>query len=87
MNKSIFAAWMVGETIIIYRTVSKQKRPPMPGELLASSGLFLLLALLSDVQPGLASLLGWGFDLAALLNLSPEVQAKTNLKSITNLGK
>jgi hypothetical protein len=57
VNKSIFTAWLVGEGIIIYRTVTKQKRPPMPGELLASSGLFLLLALLGEPQPRLASLL------------------------------
>lgn len=73
MNRGIFIAWMVGEGIIIYRVTAKEHRPPVPGELLASSGLFILLGLLSEAQPGLASLLAWGFDAAAFLNLAPDV--------------
>jgi hypothetical protein len=55
--------------------VSREHRPPMPGELLASSGLFIMLGLLGMAQPGLASLLAWGFDAAAFLDLAPEVLA------------
>lgn len=73
MRTSILAAWIVGEGIIVYRCVKGQKRPPMPGELLASSALFVMLALLSDPQPQVAGLLAWGLDIAAFLNLAPMI--------------
>jgi len=50
------AAWAVGEGIIIYRAVKQRKAPPMPGQLVATSALFIMLALLaeSDRARGLA---------------------------------
>lgn len=65
------AAWLVGEGIIIYRSVKVRKAPPSPGALLLSSGLFVGLALLADVSAArkLAITLAWGFDIAALMNL------------------
>ena len=65
------AAWLVGEGIIVYRSVKNQKAPPGPGQLLLSSGVFVMLALLSEAQSArrLAITLAWGFDLAALMNL------------------
>ena len=69
------AAWAVGEGIIIYRSVRKNHAPPMPGALLASSALFVMLALLAEAPSarGLAVTLAWGFDLAAFLNLAPSI--------------
>lgn len=69
------AAWAVGEGIIIWRSVRKNHTPPMPGALLWSSALFVMLALLaeSDTARPLAVTLAWGFDIAALLNLFPAV--------------
>lgn len=69
------AAWLVGEGIIVYRSVKRQKVPPGPGQLLLSSGLFVMLALLAEAQSArkLAITLAWGFDLAALMNLFPKV--------------
>lgn len=71
----IVLAWMVGEGIIIYRSVKKTHAPPMPGALLASSGLFVMLALLAEADQAriLAASLAWGFDAAALLNLFPTI--------------
>lgn len=71
----IVLAWMVGEGIIVYRSVSKTHAPPMPGQLLATSGVFVLLALLSQAQQArfLAAALAWGFDVAAFMNLWPSV--------------
>lgn len=66
-------AWLTGEGIIVYRTVTKQKRPPLPGELLATSGIFLLLGLLSEASTELATALAWGFDFAAFMNLAPSL--------------
>ena len=71
----LVAAWAVGEGIIIYRAFKPTHAPPMPGALLASSALFVMLALLaeSDSAKPLATTLAWGFDLAAFLNLAPQI--------------
>lgn len=69
-REALLAAWLVGEGIITYRTVARQHRPPMPGELLASSGAFVLLALLAEWQAGLAVTIAVGLDIAAFLNLA-----------------
>lgn len=65
----IILAWLVGEGLMIYNDVTKKHRPPLPGDLLSTSGLFVLLALLGESQPGLAAKLAWGFDAAAFLVL------------------
>ena len=76
-------AWLVGEGIIIYRSIRGQRHlgpggriinnpyPPGPGQLLLSSGVFVMLALLADAPSArrLAITLAWGFDIAALMNL------------------
>jgi hypothetical protein len=68
-------AWLIGEGIICYRSVRVNHAPPMPGALLASSGVFVLLALLaeSDSARPVAVALAYGFDLSALMNLFPPV--------------
>lgn len=78
----IVLAWAVGEGIIIYRSVRKRHAPPMPGQLLASSGLFVLLGLLAEAQSarGLAAAMAWGFDLAAFMNLAPSLTGGTGGK-------
>lgn len=65
----IILAWLVGEGLMTYNDVTKQKRPPLPADLLSTSGLFVLLALLGESQPKLAATLAWGFDAAAFLVL------------------
>ena len=69
------AAWLIGEGIISWRAIRQTKAPPVPGALLASSGLFALLALLaeSDQARPLAVTLAYGFDLVAFMNLYPPV--------------
>lgn len=66
-------AWLVGEGIIIYRSVKKQSAPPGPGQLLLTSGLFVVLGILAESQSArpLATTLAWGFDVAALMKLFP----------------
>jgi hypothetical protein len=75
-------AWLVGEGLIIYRSVKNQKAPPGPGQLLIASGVFVLLGLLAEAPSArtLAILMAWGFDIAAFMNLvpgakTPEVKA------------
>lgn len=66
---SIILAWLVGEGLMIYHDVQRNHRPPLPAELLSTSGLFVLLALLGEPYPQLASILSWGFVSAAFLAL------------------
>jgi hypothetical protein len=80
----LVAAWAVGEGLIVYRAWRQSKAPPLPGQLVASSALFVMLALLAqaDSARGLATALAWGFDLAAFLNLAPAVTTGAgNLKT------
>ena len=65
----ITLAWLIGETIIVWRSVGKNHRPPMPGELLGSSVFFALLAMLAEYPPArtTATLLAFGVDIAAWL--------------------
>ena len=86
-------AWLVGEGIIVYRSVARTHAPPIPGALLASSGLFALLALLAEAESArpVATALAYGFDIAAFMNLYPPVTgggaptaaAKTPAKTTT----
>ena len=69
-QQGVIGSWLVGQTIIIYRIVTREQRPPVPGELLGSSGLFLLLMLLAIGAPSLAVTIGVGVDIAALMNLA-----------------
>ena len=69
MSTGFILAWMVGEGLMIFNDVHRHKRPPLPAELLSTSGLFVLLALLGNAAPTLAALLAWGFDIAAFLAL------------------
>ena len=68
-------AWAVGEGIVIYRQIKLNHAPPIPGAILATSGLFVLLAILAQAQQArfLATALAWGFDAAALMNAFPAV--------------
>lgn len=67
----ITLAWAIGEAIIITRQISREHHPPVPGTLLASSGLFALLALLAEYGPArpAATLLAFGVDIAAWLQM------------------
>lgn len=80
--KSVIIAWLVGEGLMVYKDVRKNHRPPLPAELLATSGLFVMLGILAEPAPKLASTLAWGFDAAAFLTLwdnpvSAAVKSKT----------
>ena len=75
MRRGIIIAWLVGEGIISYKSVKKNNRPPLPADLLAASGAFVLLGLLSEWQDQLAMMLAVGLDAAALLTLFPTTTA------------
>jgi hypothetical protein len=83
----IVLAWLAGEALIIYRSYKQEHRPPMPGQLLASSALFATLGALARDRDAafLAGALAWGFDIAAFYNLAPSLmtgnQAATTAKT------
>ena len=65
--RGVIITWLIAEGIIVVRSVRVQHGPPAPGMLLATSGLFVLLAILGEAQPGLATWIGAGMDIAGLL--------------------
>lgn len=67
--RGLILAWLVAEGIICYRSVTADHRPPMPGALLGSSALFVILALVGEVNPALATTFAVGVDAAAFLAL------------------
>ena len=81
--------WLIGEGIIIWRSIALYKAPPLPSAILGTSGLFIILAGLAEWQPGFATVLAAGFDLAAFLTVAGtkpkyacgEPQAKPNAKA------
>lgn len=66
-------AWLGGLGIVTWRDIAVNHGPPIPGQLLGASGFFVLLSLLAEYPPAapIAVMLGFGFDLAALLNILP----------------
>lgn len=76
MLRLLLVEWLVAEGIIFYRAYTRENHVPMPGQLLAASGVFVLLALLAETGPGaaqLAATLGGGFVMAAGLNLFGQI--------------
>lgn len=79
--KGLIVAWLVGEGLMVYKDVKRHKRPPLPAELLASSGLFVVLGILGESAPKLATTLAWGFDTAAFLSLWAAEPNQTGAKA------
>jgi hypothetical protein len=65
----IVLAWALGMGVIVYRSAARDHHIPVPGQLLAASGLFALLGIVAEYGPArpVAAVAAWGFDLAALL--------------------
>jgi hypothetical protein len=66
------AAWLVGEGIVTWRSF-RNGAPPTPGQLVAVSGFFVLLALLAEYRPArpVAIITAVGVDIAAFLQILP----------------
>lgn len=78
MPQVLLTEWLVAEGIIFYRDYTKAGHIPLPGQLLAASGVFVLLALLAEAGPGwgqLASTLGGGFVIASGFSLFAKIGA------------
>jgi hypothetical protein len=79
---AIVLAWLVGEGLLVYRDYKKNHRPPLPGELLASSGVFAVLGLLAEAPNArfIAGAMAWGFDIAIFYQLAPSLPGNTKTK-------
>jgi hypothetical protein len=77
--RGVILAWGLGMGIIVYRSVVKEKRPPVPGQMLAATGLFALLAALAEYQPAAtaATAFAFGVDIAVLMQVLPGTSATT----------
>lgn len=75
MQGGIVLAWLTGIGIVSWRSVKQDHHPPLPGQLLGTSFIFIMLGVLSQAERArfLASALAWGFDIAALMNVLPQV--------------
>lgn len=73
-------AWLVGEGIVTWRNL-KHGAPPTPGQLVAVSGFFVLLAILAEYAPAkpVATAIAVGVDIAAFLQVLPGTGAPVNL--------
>jgi hypothetical protein len=80
--RGLIVTWGVAEGIIIWRS-ARQGKPPLPYQLLVSSGAFVLLAILAEGAPTLAATIGVGLDFAALLNLAPIAPPGTSGQTLT----
>lgn len=68
------AAWIVGQGIIAFRSVRNQGGPPWPGQMMMASGMYAVLALVATGGQGaqrLATLVAWGVNIAAFIQLFP----------------
>ncbi len=66
---NITLPWTAEVVLISWRSVNKQKRPPLPSELLATFIVFGTAGLVTQKNPQVGSLFGWGIVIATLLNL------------------
>jgi hypothetical protein len=71
--RGVILAWAAGMGIITWRSVVKEHRPPVPGQMLAATGLFAGLAVLAEYQPAAAAatLFAAGVDVAVLMQVLP----------------
>jgi hypothetical protein len=77
--RGVILAWGLGMGIIVYRAAVKEHRPPVPGQMLAATGLFALMAALAEYEPaaGAATLFAFGVDIAVLMQVLPGTAAST----------
>jgi len=74
----IILAWIGGMGIITYRSVKNDHAPPLPGQMLAATGLFALLAAAAEYAPArtAATAFAFGVDIAVLMQVLPGTQPK-----------
>lgn len=73
----VLVAWLTAEGLVFYRQRKATGGPAMPGQILASSGVFAVLALVAGTEKGkfLGNAMAWGLTLATFMNLSEKITA------------
>lgn len=74
MKGALAGAWLAAMGLVTWRQVRGRAHLPVPGALLAVTGLFAVLGIASDVWPVARPLIvttAVGVDVAGLLNLWP----------------
>jgi len=87
-------AWLAGVSIVAWRQVHQSGHLPVPAALLGVTGLFAALSLIADLSPAArpaVTLLGWGLDVAGLLNVLPaglsgQISAAQSAESAASSG-
>lgn len=68
------AAWLLAESLTIWRQVHNSGHLPVPGALAGITGFYATLALIGDASPAarpVVTLGGWALAIANLLNALP----------------
>jgi hypothetical protein len=88
--RGVILAWAAGMGIITYRSLVKEHKPPVPGQMLAATALFAGLAVIGEYQPAAtaATLFAVGVDVAVLMQVLPGMKtaAANNAKTPNNKG-
>ena len=74
MKGALAGAWLAGTGLVIWRQLRGGGHVPVPGALLAVTGLVALLGVAAHVVPAAGPFIvvtAWGIDAAGLLNLWP----------------
>jgi len=74
MRGALAGAWLLGLGIVTWRQVKGGAHMPVPGALLAVTGMFAVLGVVADVYPASQTFVvvtAYGLDLAGVLNLWP----------------
>lgn len=81
-------AWLFGEGLIAWRSVSQDKMPPSPRALLLASGLFAGLGVLAEYAPArnVAAGFAWAVNLAVLMKALPGSGDPAAIKKGTTSG-
>jgi hypothetical protein len=71
---ALAGAWLAGTGLVIWRQLRGGQHLPVPGALLAVTGLFAVLGVAADVVPAARQFIvvtAWGIDIAGVFNLWP----------------
>jgi len=75
MKGALAGAWLLGLGIVTWRQVKGGAHLPVPGALLAVTGLFAVLGVVVDVVPRSGTFVvvtAYGLDVAGVFNLWPQ---------------
>lgn len=74
MKGALAGAWLAGTGLVVWRQLRGNPHLPVPGQLLAVTGIFAMFGVVADVVPASRTFIvatAWGLDVAGLFNLWP----------------